>query len=189
MNCAALRMTSCCRRIARPRWTSSSSRNTPPNTKPDTLTNNRFTMESNEKQPDQMKNALPEMYRDDFVSGGTWNFIRRHSADGFDVNATLYRHHMILSRHGALVWEPPSVVLEDIPVEALAVFRLVTPKPDLVLIGCGDEAQPVPQAWAEWFRDNGLRYEVQPTHHAVGIWNAVSQDDRSIMGAFILPRK
>ena len=74
----------------------------------------------------------------------------------------------------------------DITPESLKLFTLLHPKPDIVVLGTGDEIVPLSHECRELLRKHRIAVEVQKTENAVATYNFLSVEDRIVVGAFCL---
>ena len=74
----------------------------------------------------------------------------------------------------------------DITPASLKLFTLLHPKPDIVVLGTGDDIVHLSEECREFLRKHRIAVEVQRTENAVATYNFLSVEDRIVAGAFCL---
>ncbi len=123
------------------------------------------------------------------------------SVHGFRLNnATMVFGPMAIFPTCVLAWKG---VLrpQDITAESLAVFALLHPRPEVVLVGAGDrggldallggEQKDLRQRRevVRRLKSTGLNVEVMATEHAVSTYNYLCQEGRAVGAALLPPDK
>lgn len=87
--------------------------------------------------------------------------------------------------HGTfLKWKVGRV--EDITEASLTLFRLLNPKPEILVLGTGDRLARIPPALYQHLRAHGIALEVQASPRAAATYNFLVQEGR-VAAAALLP--
>jgi len=76
---------------------------------------------------------------------------------------------------------------EDITEESFALFKMIYPKIDLIVVGTGEKAKFVPPQVRESLKRDGISLEVQSTKNACGTFNVLLQQKASSVAAALIP--
>ncbi len=85
-------------------------------------------------------------------------------------------------------------LIEDWPVDSLDAMedhhldRLLTVRPDVILLGTGDTQRHLPPALLYRALAQGVGIEVMSNAAAARTYNVLLAEDRNVLAAFILPR-
>lgn len=78
---------------------------------------------------------------------------------------------------------------QDITVESLTLFRLLDPKPELIVLGVGESSKAFDPRQFLLLRKAGFNVEAMPTEHAVSTYNYLCAEERLVAAALIPPDK
>ena len=71
-------------------------------------------------------------------------------------------------------------------MESLAFLRVLTPRPELVLLGSGQRVDFRPSAELEsFFRELGIGFEVMATGNALATYNILTDEGRTVLAALV----
>ena len=119
----------------------------------------------------------------------TVNMIDSYARDGFRLNDdTKILGPCIVFPTAVLGWRVGGA--EDITEDALAIFLLLDPKLDLLVIGHGGNSRvrdPVRPEVILRMRKKGLNIEVQTTEQAISVYNFLVEEGRVVAAALIPP--
>lgn len=101
-------------------------------------------------------------------------------ANGVEVEGAI----ICLSRL-TLKWTPKS--FEEITPESLALFELLRPAPEILILGCGKRMGRVSQEVRDYLRSNGIKLEAIGTANATSTFNILNEEGR-IVAAAMLPQ-
>jgi len=109
--------------------------------------------------------------------------IKAYESGCIQVGNTEFRHNLLLMPDQLLEsWELDS--LQNLSEKDLAL--LATHKPDMILLGSGEQQLfPHPSLFAPLMQA-GIGYEVMPTHAACRTYNILLAEDRRVLAALIL---
>lgn len=84
-----------------------------------------------------------------------------------------------------LKWAPKS--FEEITSDSLAIFELLRPAPEILILGCGKRMGHVSQELRDYLRSNGIKLEAVDTANATSTFNILNEEGR-IVAAAMLPQ-
>lgn len=81
-------------------------------------------------------------------------------------------------------WSPST--FEEITVESLAFLRVMTPRPELVLLGTGNLIPGrIPDSIVAFMRELRIGVELMPSRSAIGTYNMLTNEGRTVMAALL----
>eukprot|EP00088_Acartia_fossae_P020342 TRINITY_DN2194_c0_g1_i10.p1 TRINITY_DN2194_c0_g1~~TRINITY_DN2194_c0_g1_i10.p1 ORF type:complete len:248 (+),score=29.70 TRINITY_DN2194_c0_g1_i10:54-797(+) len=117
------------------------------------------------------------------------NIIDSYSKDGFRLNNdNLIVGPAIIFPTAVLKWKIGSAA--DITMESLSLFTLLEPKPDVVVIGHGEQPtvrDPVNPRVILGMKKKGISIEAIPTDKAISTYNFLVEEGRVVVAALIPP--
>eukprot|EP00045_Choanoeca_perplexa_P000623 m.15196 g.15196 ORF g.15196 m.15196 type:complete len:173 (-) comp10431_c0_seq1:81-599(-) len=118
-------------------------------------------------------------------SEGPLNLIQRFGTQGFTVNGHQYQGSLVILPHIHLNWGVKTAA--DINADSLTAFKLHHPRPDVVVVGTGDQLERLDPATVTAMKEAGIVLEVQATRHACATFNFLSQEGRRVAAALLPP--
>jgi len=118
------------------------------------------------------------------AAGKTPTSVNGFTDHGFMINGVLVPGGVMLLPETSFMWNCTNV--SDITEESLRLVKLINPRPEVFLIGTGSKPVMLPDI-TRAFGKLGIAVEVMATKHAVGTFNVLVQEDRSVV-ACILPK-
>ncbi|CAI5483015.1 unnamed protein product [Closterium sp. Yama58-4] len=112
-------------------------------------------------------------------------FITAYDDKGFTVGGRDLDSSILCVGDVALCWSPSC--LADVTSDSLALFQLIRPQPELLLLGTGQRMQAVPGELRKFVRACGMKLEVLSTRHAIATLNVLNEEGRSVAAALLLP--
>ena len=115
--------------------------------------------------------------------------IDEYTTSGFVVNGLELRSSILAFPSFVVLWAASSV--GDISEESLVLPLILTPPPEILLLGCGDSVDPgllraqYDADWAVALRRRGTTIEVLDTPNACATFNLLSEEGRRVAGAFL----
>jgi uncharacterized protein len=102
------------------------------------------------------------------------------SADryGFNVSGVFMRGSVVVFRDFTLLWDCARVA--DASPRNLAVVHAVRPRPDLLLLGTGEDMRNVNPALYAYFARAGVAVEPMATPHAIALFNTLTAEGRRV---------
>lgn len=77
--------------------------------------------------------------------------------------------------------------IEHITPESLSLFAVLEPKPDVLVLGIGDQGAQLPLETIQYLRKKRINMEILATIHACTTFNFLSAEGRCVAGAMIPP--
>uniref|UniRef100_A0A6F9DMP1 NADH dehydrogenase [ubiquinone] 1 alpha subcomplex assembly factor 3-like n=1 Tax=Phallusia mammillata TaxID=59560 RepID=A0A6F9DMP1_9ASCI len=112
-------------------------------------------------------------------------YLRGYIVGGFKFTHTTVYGPVAILDSAVFGWNV--VRPEAITAESLALFHLIHPKLDMVVIGTGDTFHPLPSSVYDEMKSHGVAIEVQRTAHACGIYNLLRTKGSQTIGAALIP--
>ncbi|CAK0784264.1 hypothetical protein CVIRNUC_007468 [Coccomyxa viridis] len=109
--------------------------------------------------------------------------IEGYTAEGFTVNSTDVQGAVLCLSNLVLHWNVRN--LSEVTVDSLAVLDVIKPKPDIVVIGCGENIQRLPDALTRGLAAKGIAVEVASTPNAIATFNVLNEEGRVTAGALL----
>ncbi|KAG1668160.1 hypothetical protein FOA52_005152 [Chlamydomonas sp. UWO 241] len=104
-------------------------------------------------------------------------------AGGFYVNNVQVPGSVIASTDLYLMWRPRTMA--DVTPESLGLLTLLRPRPEVLVLGCGATAVPLPAGVAAMLKENGIKVEVLDSRNATGYFNLLNDEGRVVVGALL----
>lgn len=123
------------------------------------------------------------------VLEGTAGEMRRLTIDaydqtGFTVSGVDVSSSVILVGNLAMQWDVRT--LAGLNRESLAIFELLSPPPELVIMGTGKRLQRLSPEITDFFRSRGMKLEAIATRNAASTFNILSEEGRNVAAALLL---
>ena len=109
--------------------------------------------------------------------------VKSYGDLGFTITGQRYDGSVLVFPDRVLAW--PVTSFEQLSLESLAPVREASPRPALLLIGCGMGMQAVPRELRAALRAEGIVVEAMDTGAACRTYNVLLGEDRSVAAAFI----
>ncbi|XP_069062302.1 NADH dehydrogenase [ubiquinone] 1 alpha subcomplex assembly factor 3 [Pleurodeles waltl] len=111
-------------------------------------------------------------------------FINSYSTDGFVINGDKVIGPCVVFPRVILQWNVGSY--KDITEESLALFHMLEPRIEILVVGTGDKVQRLDPAILKFMRQKGVAVEVQDTPNACATFNFLT-NERRIAAAGLIP--
>ncbi|EIE21692.1 DUF498-domain-containing protein [Coccomyxa subellipsoidea C-169] len=105
------------------------------------------------------------------------------AANGFIVNNEDVEGAVLCVGNLCTVWNVKK--REDITLDSVALLDLITPPPDLLIIGCGRSSMRLPKAFTDGLSSKGISVEAIDTANAAATFNILNQEGRKVAGALL----
>lgn len=116
--------------------------------------------------------------------------VTEYDDGGFEVQGDVYIPSSIaLLPHTAYLWRPRRV--EEINFETLRLFTVVFPRPEIVVVGLGEDFSSSRSLGPEIitkFMQEGIMIEQMNTRNAVHTFNILNDEGRTVGGAILTPK-
>ncbi|KAK9908324.1 hypothetical protein WJX75_006074 [Coccomyxa subellipsoidea] len=109
--------------------------------------------------------------------------IDGYASNGFIVNNEDVEGAVLCTGTLCTVWNVQQP--EDITLDSIALLDLITPAPDLLIIGCGRASMRLPKAFTDGLSSKGISVEAIDTPNAAATFNILNQEGRKVAGALL----
>ncbi|MGO1117442.1 Mth938-like domain-containing protein [Rhodovibrionaceae bacterium A322] len=109
--------------------------------------------------------------------------IESYGAGGFQISGVRHEGSVLLVDGEVLSW--PVEDLKEISADNLAPLLSGPADVELVLLGCGEKNQMVPQSLRAIFRDAGMAFDSMDSGNAVKTFNLLANEGRRVAAALI----
>ncbi|XP_035193593.1 NADH dehydrogenase [ubiquinone] 1 alpha subcomplex assembly factor 3, partial [Oxyura jamaicensis] len=113
-------------------------------------------------------------------------FIEGYSTRGFTVSGTAVVGPCAVLSRAILQWNVGS--FQDISFQSLALFRLLEPPIEILVLGTGDRVERLHPAVLKQMRACGIAVEVQDTPNACATFNFLTNEGRLVAAGLIPPQ-
>ncbi|XP_031500733.1 uncharacterized protein LOC116264571 isoform X2 [Nymphaea colorata] len=108
----------------------------------------------------------------------------RFTDTGFTVNGVQYEGSLLCVGNMVLSWSPRK--WSEVIPESLSVFQVLRPSPDILILGCGRNIQPVGPELQQFVRSIGMKLEAVDSRNAASTYNILNEEGR-LVAAAVLP--
>ncbi|KAM4722447.1 NADH dehydrogenase [ubiquinone] 1 alpha subcomplex assembly factor 3 [Rhinophrynus dorsalis] len=112
-------------------------------------------------------------------------FIESYSNQGFVINGDRVLGPCAVIPRAILQWNVSSY--KDINLESLALFHMIVPSIEILVVGTGDKVQRLDPNILKFMRQKGVAVEVQDTANACATFNFLTSERRVTAAALIPP--
>eukprot|EP00658_Telonema_sp_P-2_P015596 TRINITY_DN16010_c0_g1_i3.p1 TRINITY_DN16010_c0_g1~~TRINITY_DN16010_c0_g1_i3.p1 ORF type:complete len:170 (+),score=34.53 TRINITY_DN16010_c0_g1_i3:164-673(+) len=142
------------------------------------------TQEGADKQKGVLDKVFAEGKRADVLGATAGNVVvDGYTEFGFKVNDNLVLGSLLLMPRNYFSWNVDS--LADLTKDSLAVLDVVTPVPEIFVLGCGSTTFPVPERVSALFRERGVLLDATDTVSAIQLFNVLNQEGRAVIGGML----
>jgi len=112
--------------------------------------------------------------------------VRNVSESGIELkDGLVYASACILFGGQSFVWRVPAQPWVEWSSEAFEIFSVVSPKPELLLLGTGKSLLLPPPSIREYLRKAGISMDVMDTRNACSTFNLLSEEGRKVAAALL----
>mmetsp|Transcript_17131 Transcript_17131/g.39494 ORF Transcript_17131/g.39494 Transcript_17131/m.39494 type:complete len:308 (+) Transcript_17131:314-1237(+) len=122
-----------------------------------------------------------DLFGDD--AKGTRTVVESYTPEGFIINSTFVEGATILLPEMVLHWNVEG--MQDVNWESISLVRLMSKKPEIILLGTGRRIQRVPDALQMQFKRMSVNVEVMDSVNAVATFNVLNQEGRQVVAALL----
>ncbi|EFJ50925.1 hypothetical protein VOLCADRAFT_47653, partial [Volvox carteri f. nagariensis] len=90
---------------------------------------------------------------------------------------------VIVSHDLYLMWRPRR--LSEVTPDSLGILELLKPAPEVLVLGTGAQAEPLPPALRDYLGRIGVRLELLDSRNATGYFNVLNDEGRAVVGALL----
>lgn len=110
--------------------------------------------------------------------------IDAYDETGFTVNGVDFSSSILCVGSFAAHWSPKSMA--QISPDSLALFELLQPRPELLILGSGRTVQQISPEIRGYVKSLGIKLEAIPSRNAASTFNILSEEGRQV-AAVLLP--
>ncbi|XP_050102407.1 uncharacterized protein LOC126582327 isoform X1 [Malus sylvestris] len=110
--------------------------------------------------------------------------FQRYTENGFTVNGVDYEGSLLCVGNMLMSWAPTK--FSDVTPDSLSIFKLVRPIPEILILGCGRNIEPVDPELRRYIRSTGMKLEAVDSRNAISTYNILNEEGR-IVAAALLP--
>ncbi|CAA6667054.1 unnamed protein product [Spirodela intermedia] len=107
-----------------------------------------------------------------------------YSDTGFTVNGVEYEGSLLIIGNLVTSWSPKS--FSEITSDSLSMLKLIRPVPEILILGCGRQIQPVSPEVRQFIRSTGMKLEPIDSRNAASTYNILNEEGR-VVAAALLP--
>ncbi|KAI4302860.1 hypothetical protein MLD38_038559 [Melastoma candidum] len=106
-----------------------------------------------------------------------------YTETGFKVNGVSYEGSLLCVGNLLMSWSPTK--LSEVTPDSLSIFQTVRPIPEILILGCGRQIEPVHPDLRRFVRSTGMKLEVLDTRNAASTYNILNEEGRIVAAALI----
>ncbi|KAE8695695.1 NADH dehydrogenase 1 alpha subcomplex assembly factor 3-like isoform X3 [Hibiscus syriacus] len=110
--------------------------------------------------------------------------FQRYTETGFTVNGVNYEGSLLCVENLATYWGPRN--FSEITPQSLSVFQIIRPIPEILILGCGRNIEPVDPELRRFISSTGMKLEPLDSRNAASTYNILNEEGR-IVAAALLP--
>lgn len=104
-------------------------------------------------------------------------------AGGFYINNVQVPGSVLCAGDLYMMWRPRT--MQEVTPESLVLLEVIKPAPEVLVLGCGLEAAPLPPAVRDYLRSLNVAVEVLGSKAATGYFNVLNDEGRVVVGALL----
>ena len=112
-----------------------------------------------------------------------WQVIEIYAAGNFQISGVTYQTSVIVQPAFTLSW--PVTAAADLQVVDFSPLVEAEPRPDIVLLGCGNRTALIPSGLRQELRTSGLVLDAMDTPAACRTFNILVAEGRRVAAALI----
>ncbi|KAG9152256.1 hypothetical protein Leryth_023430 [Lithospermum erythrorhizon] len=109
--------------------------------------------------------------------------FQEFSDTGFKVNGAFYEGSLLCVGNLLMSWSPQK--FSEVTPESLSIFQTLRPVPEILVLGCGRNIQPVSPELRRFIRSTGMKLEAVDTRNASSTYNILNEEGRIVAAAMI----
>jgi len=106
-----------------------------------------------------------------------------YDENGFFANGVNIEGGIICLSRLTLKWTPRT--FDEITPESLAIFKLLRPAPEILVLGCGKRIGRVSKELRDFLHSNGIKIEAIDTANATSTFNILNEEGRQVAAAML----
>lgn len=100
------------------------------------------------------------------------------------MNGVEYEGSLLCVGNLLMSWSPKK--FSEITPDSLSIFKVVRPIPEILVLGCGRNIEPIDPEIRRFIRSTGMKLEALDSRNAVSTYNILNEEGR-IVAAALLP--
>ncbi|KAF5731580.1 NADH dehydrogenase [Tripterygium wilfordii] len=109
--------------------------------------------------------------------------FQQYHDDGFTVNGVRYEGSLLCLGNLLMSWSPKKFC--EITPDSISIFQIMRPIPEILILGCGRNIQPVDPELRRFIRYTGMKLEVVDSRNAASTYNILNEEGRIVAAALI----
>ncbi|XP_068335359.1 uncharacterized protein [Pyrus communis] len=109
--------------------------------------------------------------------------FQRYTENGFTVNGVDYEGSLLCVGNMLMSWAPTK--FSDVTPDSLSIFQLVRPIPEILILGCGRNIEPVDPELRRYIRSTGMKLEAVDSRNAISTYNILNEEGRIVAAALV----
>ncbi|KAF5732817.1 hypothetical protein HS088_TW17G00350 [Tripterygium wilfordii] len=109
--------------------------------------------------------------------------FQQYHDDGFTVNGVRYEGSLLCVGNLLMSWSPKK--FSEITPDSLSMFQIMRPIPEILILGCGRDIQPVDPELRHFIRSTGMKLEAVDSRNAASTYNILNEEGRIVAAALI----
>ncbi|XP_020081568.1 NADH dehydrogenase [ubiquinone] 1 alpha subcomplex assembly factor 3-like [Ananas comosus] len=106
-----------------------------------------------------------------------------YSDTGFTINKVKYEGSLLIVENKIMSWAPKK--FSEITTESLSIFQVLRPVPEILILGCGRNVEPVSPALRRFIRSTGMKLEAIDSRNAASTYNILNEEGRPVAAALL----
>ncbi|XP_072963732.1 uncharacterized protein [Typha angustifolia] len=106
-----------------------------------------------------------------------------YTDSGFTVNGVNYEGSLLIVENKIMSWAPKR--FSEITRESLSIFQILRPVPEILILGCGRNIEPVNPELRRFIQSTGMKLETLDSRNAASTFNILNEEGRPVAAALL----
>ncbi|XP_073002226.1 uncharacterized protein [Typha latifolia] len=106
-----------------------------------------------------------------------------YTDSGFTVNGVNYEGSLLIVENKIMSWAPKR--FSEITSESLSIFQILRPVPEILILGCGRNIEPVNPELRRFIQSTGMKLETLDSRNAASTFNILNEEGRPVAAALL----
>ncbi|KAJ6822054.1 NADH dehydrogenase [ubiquinone] 1 alpha subcomplex assembly factor 3 [Iris pallida] len=102
---------------------------------------------------------------------------------GFTINRVNYEGSLLIVENKIMSWAPKR--FSEITTESLSIFKVLRPVPEILILGCGRNIEPINPELRRFIRSTGMKLEAVDSRNAASTYNILNEEGRMVAVALL----
>ncbi|KAJ6840738.1 NADH dehydrogenase [ubiquinone] 1 alpha subcomplex assembly factor 3 [Iris pallida] len=107
----------------------------------------------------------------------------RYTDTGFTINRVNYEGSLLIVENKIMSWAPKR--FSEITTESLSIFKVLRPVPEILILGCGRNIEPINPELRRFIRSTGMKLEAVDSRNAASTYNILNEEGRMVAVALL----